>query len=72
MRAPASRRLLLDTHVFIWWRERSPRIAPDVVVEIATADAVRLRGIDTWLGGVHLRGREARWRWDAEHGSVAG
>lgn len=28
-------------------------------------DHVRLNGIDRWLGGVHLRGREAAWRWDA-------
>ncbi|HET7230108.1 MAG TPA: DUF1835 domain-containing protein [Longimicrobium sp.] len=28
-------------------------------------DRVRLNGIDRWLGGVHLHGREAAWRWDA-------
>jgi len=28
------------------------------------ADAVRLNGIDRWLGGVHLSGPEAAWRWD--------
>jgi hypothetical protein len=27
-------------------------------------DRVRENGIDRWLGGVHLRGHEARWRWD--------
>ena len=27
-------------------------------------DRVRTAGIDRWLGGVHLEGREARWRWD--------
>jgi hypothetical protein len=27
------------------------------------ADWVRSQGIDVWLGGVHLRGEEARWRW---------
>jgi hypothetical protein len=27
-------------------------------------DAVRLRGIDRWLGGAYLRGREPAWRWD--------
>jgi hypothetical protein len=26
-------------------------------------DWVRIRGIDRWLGGVHLEGREAAWRW---------
>lgn len=27
------------------------------------ADHVSLNGIDRWIGGVHLRGREASWRW---------
>ena len=27
-------------------------------------DAIQLNGINRWLGGVHLRGREAQWRWD--------
>jgi hypothetical protein len=29
-------------------------------------DWVRIHGIDRWLGGVHLHGREAQWRWDPE------
>jgi hypothetical protein len=29
-------------------------------------DRVRLNGIDRWLGGVHLQGPEAAWRWDEE------
>jgi hypothetical protein len=28
------------------------------------ADHVRLNGINRWLGGVHLLGAEALWRWD--------
>ncbi len=35
------------------------------------ADHVRLNGIDRWLGGVHLQGREAAWRWDADAGRLA-
>ncbi len=27
-------------------------------------DAVHLRGIDRWYGGVHLKGHRAMWRWD--------
>jgi len=27
-------------------------------------DWVALNGIDRWLGGVHLQGREVAWRWD--------
>jgi hypothetical protein len=30
------------------------------------ADWVTLNGIDRWLGGVHLQGREVAWRWDDE------
>jgi hypothetical protein len=33
-------------------------------------DWVRLNGIDVWLGGVHLAGREAAWRWDAAIGAL--
>lgn len=29
-------------------------------------DAVAVRGIDRWVGGIQLRGRTARWRWDEE------
>ena len=28
------------------------------------ADHVALNGIDRWIGGVHLPGREVPWRWD--------
>ena len=37
-------------------------IARDVLA--GREDRVRANGIDRWLGGVHLRGREAGWRWD--------
>ena len=30
----------------------------------AGADHVALNGIDRWVGGVHLHGEAARWRWD--------
>ena len=35
-------------------------------------DWVRIRGIDRWLGGVHLHGPEAAWRWDGETGRIIG
>ncbi|MGH9262385.1 MAG: sigma-70 family RNA polymerase sigma factor, partial [Acidimicrobiales bacterium] len=34
-------------------------------------DWVRLSGIDRWLGGVHLAGAEAQWRWDAAAGRLS-
>jgi hypothetical protein len=33
-------------------------------------DWVRIRGIDRWLGGVHLQGPDAAWRWDGEAGRL--
>ncbi|HEX5727022.1 MAG TPA: DUF1835 domain-containing protein [Longimicrobiaceae bacterium] len=40
-------------------------------VEAGWADRVRLNGIDRWLGGVHLRGRDLPWRWDAGRRALA-
>lgn len=34
-------------------------------------DMVWINGIDRWIGGVHLRGREIRWRWDPEEECIA-
>lgn len=37
------------------------------------ANWVRMGGVDRWMGGVHLRGREATWQWDnAKRRLVAG
>jgi hypothetical protein len=34
------------------------------------ADRVAAIGLDRWLGGVHLSGREAQWRWDETGGRM--
>jgi hypothetical protein len=34
-------------------------------------DFVRLNGIDQWLGGVHLNGKQATWRWDESQRKLA-
>ena len=34
------------------------------------SDFVALNGIDRWLGGVHLKGSEAAWRWNSEAGRL--
>jgi hypothetical protein len=36
------------------------------------ADQVALNGIDRWVGGVHLHGPTARWRWDEGTESITG
>jgi hypothetical protein len=33
-------------------------------------DRVGISGIDRWLGGAHLKGNEARWRWDESVGQL--
>jgi len=37
---------------------------PGRAVLAGEIDVVRSRGIDRWLGGVHLEGRHSPWRWD--------
>ena len=36
----------------------------------ARADHIDLNGIDRWLGGVHLKGSTAAWRWDRASGRI--
>jgi len=38
---------------------------PGHTVLAGHADAIHLNGIDRWLGGVHLMGPSAAWRWDS-------
>lgn len=34
------------------------------------ADFIELNGIDMWLGGVHLVGKERVWRWDGQRQTI--
>lgn len=34
------------------------------------SDFIKLNGIDQWLGGVHLKGNDQLWRWEAGTGSL--
>jgi hypothetical protein len=34
------------------------------------ADWVAYNGVDRWVGGIRLKGKAVRWRWDAEAGRV--
>jgi Domain of unknown function (DUF1835) len=36
------------------------------------ADHINLNGIDRWLGGVHLQGKKAGWRWDRMSERIVG
>jgi hypothetical protein len=52
---------------------RSQRVALTATGQDVLAgrdDWVRVHGVDRWLGGVHLHGREAQWRWDPDRGRL--
>ncbi len=48
---PASR-LLLDTHVFLWWRGEPSRLVSIVQNSIATADVVFVSAASAWEAGI--------------------
>lgn len=48
---PASR-LLLDTHIFLWWRGEPSRLAPAVQNSIATADIVFVSVASAWEAAI--------------------
>lgn len=45
-------RLLLDTHVFLWWRAAPDRIRPDARDAIATAEVVFVSAATAWEASV--------------------
>jgi hypothetical protein len=63
-----------------WYRSREGIVATRVGLTRAghalmrgAINWVRMGGVDRWMGGVHLQGREATWQWDgAKRRLVAG
>jgi PIN domain nuclease of toxin-antitoxin system len=49
-----SGRLLLDTHVFIWWRANSPLLGRDARAAIASADLVFVSVASAWEAAVKI------------------
>jgi hypothetical protein len=47
-----------------FWQRRVVLTELGHAVQAGQEDWIRINGIDRWLGGVHLCGREATWRWD--------
>lgn len=41
-------RLLLDTHVVLWWQEDAPGLRDDVRTAIASAEVVYVSAVSTW------------------------
>jgi PIN domain nuclease of toxin-antitoxin system len=50
---PASR-LLLDTHIFLWWRGEPSRLAPKVRSSIAAADIVFVSAVSAWEAAIKV------------------
>jgi hypothetical protein len=48
----------IDRHAAVALTEAGRRVLD------GAADHVELNGVDRWIGGVHLLGREVSWRWD--------
>lgn len=46
--------LLLDTHVFLWWREDSARLSDPARGAIATADLVMVSAASAWEAAVKI------------------
>ena len=40
--------LLLDTHVFLWWREANDRLGPAIIDAVAGADYVLVSAASAW------------------------
>jgi PIN domain nuclease of toxin-antitoxin system len=48
----ATANLLLDTHVFLWWRRADPRLGPEVREAIGRADAVFVSAASAWEAAI--------------------
>ena len=49
------KRLLLDTHAFLWWRADDPRLGAAAREAIAVADLVHLSAASVWEAGIKIR-----------------
>jgi hypothetical protein len=47
-----------------FWEQRAVITDLGEAVLAADQDWIHIAGVDRWLGGVHLAGTEAAWRWD--------
>jgi PIN domain nuclease of toxin-antitoxin system len=48
-------KLLLDTHVFLWWRTKDHRLQKDTKEIIAIADLVFISAASAWEVGIKIR-----------------
>lgn len=50
----AANRLLLDTHVFLWWRGEPSRLSHEARTRIAGADIVFVSAASAWEAGIKV------------------
>lgn len=64
-------RLLLDSHVFLWWKTGDPRLSPPMVRAIAEADEVYVSAATAWELGLKVSLGKLRLPESVEDGIVA-
>ncbi len=63
--------LLLDTHVFLWWRTRDPRLRDSVRDVIAVAPVVAVSAASAWEAAIKANLGKLRLSGSFEDGAVA-
>ena len=63
--------LLLDTHVFIWWRKNSPRLGNEARGHIASASVVFVSVASAWEAAIKIALGKLRLSESFEAGVVA-
>jgi PIN domain nuclease of toxin-antitoxin system len=61
-------RLLLDTHVFLWWKLDDPRLVVEARDKIATADLVLVSAASAWEIAIKCRLGKLDFHEDFERG----
>jgi PIN domain nuclease of toxin-antitoxin system len=64
-------RLLLDSHVFLWWKAADPRLTPTLVGAIAEAEAVYVSAASAWELGLKISLGKLRLPEPVEDGIVS-
>lgn len=47
-------RILLDTHIYLWWLTDSPKLSPSATQTIATATEVYVSSASIWEAGIKI------------------
>ena len=69
--AVAASSLLLDTHVFLWWRARDPRLRDAVLRAVGLAPLVAVSAASAWEAAIKASLGKLRLASSFEEGAVA-